>query len=230
MAVNKPSGVLVHRSKIDPRATAIALQMVRDQVGQHVYPVHRLDKSTSGVLLFGLNKSIAQQLAGLFADRQIQKSYLAIVRGFVDQDGLIDYALKEILDRKTDKKARQDKPPQSAVTAYTKLDQVELPFAVGRYQTARYSLVQLNPKTGRKNQLRRHMKHIFHPIVGDRKFGDWRHNKFIEEQFGCRQLMLHAASLLFTHPLTEVPLVISAQPDETFSSLVDKMGFSERFK
>ncbi len=153
------------------------------------------------------------------------KSYLAIVRGYVDLEATIDYPLKEILDRKTDKKAQQDKPAQPALTVFRRIARVELPFPVGRYDTARYTLVQLFPKTGRKNQLRRHMKHIFHPILGDRKFGDWRHNAFLEKQFGCRQLMLHASSLTFEHPFLKKEVTISAKPPEIFQRVLEEMGF-----
>lgn len=227
VAVNKPAGVLVHRSKIDPRETRIALQMVRDQVGRHVYPIHRLDKPTSGVLIFGLTKTAAQRLAVAFAERSIEKSYLAIVRGYVDEVAVIDYPLKEVHDKKTDRKAKKDKPPQSAITGYKLLAKVELPFPVGRYETTRYSLVELRPKTGRKHQLRRHMKHIFHPILGDRKYGDWRHNNFLESHFGCRQLLLHAASLSFVHPFEDQRIDLSATPEPLFLRVVDEMGLGK---
>ncbi|MFK7848678.1 MAG: tRNA pseudouridine(65) synthase TruC, partial [Rhodothermales bacterium] len=225
VAVNKPAGVLVHRSKIDPRETRIALQMVRDQVGRHVYPIHRLDKPTSGVLIFGLTKVAAQHLATAFAERKVQKTYIAIVRGYVDDAAEIDYPLKEVLDKKTDRKAQKDKPPQPAVTGYQRLAKVELPFPVGRYESVRYSIVKLSPKTGRKHQLRRHMKHIFHPILGDRKYGDWRHNNFLELHFGCRQLLLHAATLSFDHPLLNQRIELSAAPEALFLKVVAEMGF-----
>lgn len=224
IAINKPAGVLVHRSKVDPRADKIALQMLRNQIGRHVYPVHRLDKPTTGVLLFGLDAASARQLSSIFAARKLVKTYKALVRGYVDDD-TIDYPLKEILDRKTDRKAQQDKPSQPAVTRYQQLAKVELPYPVGRYQTARYSLVELIPKTGRKHQLRRHMKHIFHPILGDRKYGDWRHNNFLESQFGCRQLLLHAASLSFEHPVSGQRLLIEADYPVVFRDVMEGMGF-----
>ncbi len=229
VTINKPAGMLVHRTKIDPAATQFVLQMVRDQIGQHVYPVHRLDKPTSGVLVFGLSKDAARDLVYRFEAREVAKSYRAIVRGYVDDEATIDYPLKEILDKKTDKKAQQDKPPQPAVTVYRCIAQVELPFPVGRYDTARYSLVDLHPKTGRKNQLRRHMKHIFHPILGDRKFGDWRHNALLETQFGCRQLLLHASALTFKHPYADEVITITARLPEHFRRVGEEMGFGVAF-
>ena len=225
VAINKPAGVLVHRSKIDPRASKIALQMLRDQVGQHVYPVHRLDKPTSGVLLFGLTKTAAQRMTVAFQERRVAKSYLAVVRGYVEEQAEIDYPLKVVFDKKTDGIKSKNKDPQPAITTYQRLSRIELPFPVGRYETTRYSLISLHPGTGRKHQLRRHMKHIFHPILGDRKYGDWRHNAFLEEQFGCRKLLLHARSLEFEHPFLGEPVKLEAALDASFRRIVEELGF-----
>lgn len=180
VAVNKPAGLLVHRSAIDHHETRYALQIVRDQLGRRVYPVHRLDKPTSGILVFALDQDTARRMTKLFAEGAVEKTYLAVVRGYTDEAGTIDYALEEQLDRMTDNKALRDKPAQPAVTHYRRLGIAELPFAVGRYPTARYSLLRVSPKTGRKHQIRRHMKHIFHPVVGDTSHGDGRHNAFLE--------------------------------------------------
>ena len=136
------------------------MQMLRDQIGQHVFPVHRLDRPTSGVLVFALSSDMARILNEQFTAKQIEKTYFAIVRGHTHESGEIDYPLKEKLDKIADKKAKQDKPAQSAVTDYQTLKTFELAYPVGRYQSARYSLVKLIPLTGRKHQLRRHMSHI----------------------------------------------------------------------
>ncbi|MCK5814190.1 MAG: tRNA pseudouridine(65) synthase TruC, partial [Cocleimonas sp.] len=190
VAINKPSGLLVHRSMIDRHEIAFAIQQTRDQIGQYVYPVHRLDKPTSGVLLFALDSNIARKITQQFTQREVQKHYLAIVRGYSLEKGMIDYALKEQLDKMTDAKVLQNKEAQDAVTHYKRQAMVELPFAVGRYATARYSFMGLSPKTGRKHQLRRHMKHIFHPIVGDTSHGDGKQNTFFREYFDCHRLLL----------------------------------------
>lgn len=200
IAVNKPAGLLVHRTKLDVRETRFALQMLRDQVGYRVYPIHRLDKPTSGILLFAKSSDRARILSDLFAERRIDKTYTAVVRGWTDPAGRIDYPLKEIKDKTTDGKARADKPAQDAVSTYRTLGQCELDTPVGRYDTARYSLVEINPETGRKNQIRRHFKHIFHPIVGDRKFGDRAHNAHFREVIGIERLLLAATGLSFSHP------------------------------
>ncbi len=224
VAINKPSGLLVHRSLIDKRETRFAIQILRDQIGQYVYPVHRLDKPTSGVLLFALNKEVARALSEQILAHGFSKEYLAVVRGHIEEEGLIDYPLKEVLDKMTDAKARQDKPAQDAVTAFEKIDQVELPFAIGRYATTRYSLVRLKPRTGRKHQLRRHMKHLLHPILGDTKYGRNEHNCFIREEYDAHRLLLHANSLTFIHPVLEKEIVLRAGLDETFTRVLEKMG------
>ncbi len=230
VAINKREGLLVHRSKIDRFETRFAMQMLRDQIGQHVYPVHRLDKPTSGVLLFALNSNTARKMTDLFAARETMKEYLAVVRGYSNEHAVIDYALKEELDRKTDRLVNQDKEPQQAVTAYRRLATYELPFPVGRYQTARYSLLQLSPKTGRKHQLRRHMKHIFHPIVGDTSHGDGKQNQFMRDQFNCHRLLLHAAQLGFIHPENGEWLEINAPLHDSFSDVIAAMKAAGSFR
>jgi len=224
VAINKPAGLLVHRSKIDRFETRFAMQMLRDQIGMHVFTVHRLDKPTSGVLLFALNPETARKMGDAFAARETEKNYLAVVRGYSDEQGLIDYALKEEHDKKTDGLAKLDKEAQEAVTEYRRLATTELPYPVGRYQTARYSLLSLKPKTGRKHQLRRHMKHIFHPIVGDTSHGDGKQNQFFRDQLGCHRLLLHAGQLSFRHPETGEYLQIQAALDERFSAVLESMG------
>jgi tRNA pseudouridine65 synthase len=219
VVINKPSGLLVHKSPIDKRETQFALQMVRDQIGQYVYPVHRLDKPTSGVLVFALSSEMASLLSEQFKSHTIQKEYLAVVRGYTKASELIDYDLKVILDKKADKDRNKNKEPQEAQTYYECLSTIELPFPVSRYPVARYSLLRLLPKTGRKHQLRRHMKHILHPIVGDTKYGRNEHNRLFREKFDCHRLLLHASKISFVHPISKEPLVIEAGLDEVFKEV-----------
>jgi tRNA pseudouridine65 synthase len=226
VAINKPSNLLVHRSWIDKDETRFAIQILRDQIGQYVYPVHRLDKPTSGVLLFALSKEVARAISEQMQERAFKKEYIAIVRGYTQQSGAIEYALKEVLDKMTDAKAQTDKEAQSAVTHYTTISQVELPFAVGRYKTTRYSLVSLRPQTGRKHQLRRHMKHLLHPIVGDTKYGRGEHNRFFRENFDAHRLLLHAYELTFVHPVLNKELTFTAGVDAIFSDLFVQLGFT----
>ena len=227
IVINKPSGLLVHRSPIDKHETQFALQLLRDQIGQYVYPVHRLDKPTSGVLLFALSIEAAQMMSLLFRTSEVQKEYIAIVRGFTEDEILIDHPLKQMLDTKEQKKLGITKEAQEAQTAYMRLETVELPYAVSRYPVARYSLVKLRPKTGRKHQLRRHMKHIFHPIIGDTKHGRGEHNKLFREKFGCHRLLLHANRLEFIHPVSKKKVVVQAPLDDMFKKLFKIFNWEE---
>lgn len=220
VAINKPSGLLVHRSLIDKHETQFAVQLLRDQIRQKVYPPHRLDRPTSGVLLFALDPDTARLLTEQFTQGWVQKTYIALVRGFCDPVGVIDYPLKEELDEIADAKAKQDKPAQTAITHYKTLEQFELPFASDKHATSRYSLLQLQPKTGRKHQLRRHLKHIFHPIVGDTTHGDGKQNQLFREQFACERLMLHAQVLQFHHPISKLNLTIQAPFTAEFARIL----------
>lgn len=228
VAINKPSNLLVHRSWIDKEETRFAIQILRDQIGRYVYPIHRLDKPTSGVLLFALSKEVARAISEQMQERAFKKSYIAIVRGYTQPSGEIDYALKEVLDKMTDAKAQTDKEAQSAITSYETISQVELPFAVGRYETTRYSLVSLRPQTGRKHQLRRHMKHLLHPIVGDTTYGRGEHNRFFRERYDAQRLLLHAHTLTFLHPVLKKEVTLSARLDELFLELFSQLGFEKR--
>jgi tRNA pseudouridine65 synthase len=226
VAINKPSGLLVHRSLLDKHETQFAVQLLRDQIGQRVFPVHRLDRPTSGVLVFALSADIARKLGEQFAAQLIEKTYLAIVRGHTMDEGIIDYALKEKLDKVADKMAKQDKPAQEAVTLFNRLDKFELPFAVSKYASARYSLVKLSPKSGRKHQLRRHLVHINHPIVGDTAHGDGKHNSFIRQQFSFNKLALTCKSMRIKHPVSKVSLVLSSELDRNIFELLEKWQVS----
>ena len=212
IAINKPAGMLVHRSWLDKHETVFAMQTLRDQIGQHVFPIHRLDRPTSGVLLFALNSEMARIMNELFEQHQMQKSYLAIVRGYLQGEGRIDYPLKVQLDKIADKFS-QEKEAQNAITDYQHLAQVEMPYPAGKFQTARYSLVQLFPQTGRKHQLRRHLKHLFHPIMGDTNYGDLHQNRALTANTGCDRLFLHANSLQFIHPRNLQKIEINAPLD-----------------
>lgn len=227
IAINKPSGLLVHRSAIDRHETRFAMQLLRDQIGQHVFPLHRLDKPTSGVLLFGLSTEAAQRAGDIISKHQNQKSYLAIVRGIVPEHSLVDHPLTEEIDKYTDAKA-DIKPAQTALTQFTKLAEVTLPFCVDKYPESRYSLVKCEPQTGRKHQIRRHLKHISHPIIGDAKHGKGNHNRFFQQQFHSHRLLLHAAALSFTHPFTQQRLNIYATVDDVFLNLLTTFNWLDK--
>ena len=225
VAVNKPAGLLVHRSPIDRRETRFVLQLLRDQLGQRVYPVHRLDKPTSGVLLFGRTSDAARRVAMAFAGHLVRKTYLAVLRGYCDVEDRIDYALRDEPEQRS--VGAEEGVLRPARTDYRRLGTVELPFAVGRYATSRYCLVEARPITGRRRQLRRHFKHIFHPIVGDTTYGDGRHNRFFRRQFGVRRMLLAATELALPHPYSGQPLVVQAPLAADFCALLTDFGWSD---
>ncbi len=230
VVVSKPAGLLVHRSEIDRHETQFALQIARDIIGQRLYPVHRLDKPTAGALLFALSSNDAKEMMHLFANGNVNKRYLAIVRGYTPEYGNIDYPLKEQLDRISDRKARKNKVAQRAVTAYQRLATVELPYAAGRYPTSRYSLLEVVPKTGRKHQIRRHMKHIFHPLLGDTTHGDGKHNQLFRKQFACHRLLLSAVGLSFYHPVVGKKICLNASLDDGFAHVMMQLGWQEQLR
>lgn len=240
VAINKPSGLLVHRSPIDRHETRFALQQVRDQLGQRVYPVHRLDKPTSGVLLFGLSPQTARDLSAQFADRSVRKEYLAVLRGHCPEAGCIDHPLREESDAMAfrgptlrgpasrgpvQRAASQARPPQEAVTRYRRLATVEIPIAVERYPRSRYCLVSLQPLTGRRHQLRRHMKHLGYPVIGDAKHGKGVHNRFFQNQYDCHRLLLACIGLEVVHPVSGLPLRVAAALDDPFWRVITAFGW-----
>lgn len=215
IAINKPAGVAVHRSNLCRSDKSYILQLLRDQIDQYVYPAHRLDRPTSGVLIFGLDQKTANSLMQQFANREIQKTYIALVRGFTDSEDCIQYALA-----KTDSnKPHTTLEKQEAETCYSRKKIIEIPETVGRYQTARYSLLELKPKTGRYHQIRKHMAHLRHPIIGDVKYGDRFHNKFFKRHLDIPTLMLSAIEVSLHHPKTGNALNISSPPNPAFDKL-----------
>lgn len=227
VVVNKPAGMLVHRSWLDSRETVFVMQTLRDQIGKFVFPVHRLDRPTSGVLLFALSSDVARLLSAQFENHQIEKVYHAVVRGYVEEAQTIDYPLLEQLDKIADKNATREPVLQECVTHCQPIAQAECSVAIGRYETARFSLLELKPETGRKHQLRRHMSHIRHPIIGDSKHGDLRQNRGVSQHFAVSRLMLHASKLALTHPITEQPLSLVAKWDEAWLSLTEQFGWQQ---
>ena len=199
VAINKPHGLLVHRSPIASDASEFAVQMLRDQLGQRVFPAHRLDRKTGGVLLFSLDNVVNVLMHSKFENREVQKTYLAIVRGYSPENGQIDYPL-----------TNENGLTQEAVTNFERLATAEIPVAFGNHLTSRYSLVKLKPETGRHHQLRKHMAHIFHPIIGDRPHGCNKQNKLWLEKWEMNTMLLHASVLGFEHPVTGEKVEIMA--------------------
>ncbi|OEK00657.1 pseudouridylate synthase [Roseivirga sp. 4D4] len=214
VAINKPHGLLVHRSPIATNTDTFAVQELRNQIDKHVYPAHRLDRKTSGVLLFALDKQILPHLQTQFAEHTVQKTYWAILRGYTDDEGTIDYVLTN------DKRKSQE-----AVTHYKTLQRTEIDVPFGKHQTSRYSLVEAKPVTGRMHQLRKHFAHILHPIIGDRPHGCNKQNKLFLEKWQMGTMLLHAKSLQFKHPVTEKGLEISADLHSEFQRMLKTLAF-----
>ena len=210
--------MLSHKSSIDAHEKVNAMAALRDQLGQLVYPVHRLDKPTSGLLLFALDSNTAALLTEQFTNKQIAKKYFAVVRGYTASNLTIDYPLKKMQDKKDKHKQKAGKP-QEAVTNIKTLATAELPFSTGKYPTSRFSLIEVQPLTGRQRQIRRHLKHIFHPIVGDTAHGDGKQNTLFREKFSCHRLLLHAHSLELKHPISGEMMRIEVGVDEEFRKI-----------
>ncbi|MCJ0743334.1 pseudouridine synthase [Pedobacter montanisoli] len=215
IAINKPHGLLVHRSKLANDAKEFALQLLRDQVGKHVNPVHRLDRKTGGVLLFAFSKEVEIEMQKQFQEGLVEKKYLAIVRGFTPDEMEIDYPL-----------AKENGTLQEAFTMFRTLERAEIPVQFGKHPTGRYSLVEANPKTGRMHQLRKHFAHIFHPIIGDRPHGCNKQNRYFKEHYHMNTMLLHASSLAFVHPLTAEHINITASLQPEFERTATIMGLN----
>ncbi|WP_294270401.1 pseudouridine synthase [uncultured Chryseobacterium sp.] len=214
IAINKPSGLLVHKSFYSGEADTYAIQELRKQIGQKVYPVHRLDRKTSGVLLFTLDRETLRAMSDQFATREVEKKYIAILRGWTKEEETIDYDL-----------INENEVKQNAVTYYRRLQtsEIDLPFL--KHQTSRYSLVEAIPETGRFHQLRKHFKHILHPILGCRKHGCNKQNKLLLQTFNMTRMPLHAYQLAFTHPITNERIHVIATIDEEFKKVGDILEF-----
>lgn len=223
LVVHKPAGLLVHRSPIDAHETEFALQYARAMNGgEHVYPVHRLDRPTSGLLVFAKDPRTASALGKAMMAGEVSKTYLAMVRGWTPEQGCIDHPLRE----EPEDRRRKDEPQpvREARTRYRRLATAEIPVQIEGHATSRYSLVALYPETGRKHQLRRHMKHVSHPIIGDAYHGRGRHNRYFAQRFGQGRLMLAAIGMTFLHPHTGERMCLNAEPEASFLQVLSLFG------
>lgn len=201
VAVAKPSGLLVHRGWGDDAVTA--LELVRDRVGRWVYPVHRLDRATSGVLLFALDPEAARALHERFEAGEVRKRYLALVRGVPPEQGVIDHAIPR----------REGGPRVPAVTAFTRL-----------HAGDHLALVEARPRTGRLHQVRRHLKHISHPVIGDANYGKGALNRLYRAEVGLARLALHAAEIELIDPWTGAPVRVAAPLPEDLRRPLERIG------
>ncbi|TBO28732.1 pseudouridine synthase [Aquabacterium lacunae] len=203
----KPAGWLVHRTGLDAGETRFVVQTLRDQLGRKVYPVHRLDKGTSGVMAMALNSEAASRMATAFEAHAVHKRYLALVRGWAPDQADVDHPLRP-------DDASPETPPQAAHTRFARCATLSLPLPVDRYPSTRASLVQAWPTTGRRHQIRRHLKHLAHPIIGDATHGKGALNRWWAERWGVQRLWLHASELSMPHPFTQELMVWRVDPLE----------------
>lgn len=202
--VDKPSGMLVHRGM--DRDPVVAMTALRDLLGRHVFPVHRLDRPTSGALAFALSPEVAAALGRRFEAGEVRKRYLALVRGIPPDEGVVDHPVP--------KDEGGERVP--AVTRYRRLHTFE-----------RFSLVEAEPLTGRFHQIRRHLKHLGHPLVGDVNYGRGEINRAFRERFALNRLALHARSLELPHPRTGAPIAVIAPLPEDLAGPFARMGIPE---
>ncbi|TKB98974.1 pseudouridine synthase [Pedobacter cryophilus] len=213
VAINKPHGLLVHQSSIARDAEEFALQLLRDQIGQNVWPAHRLDRKTGGVLLFSLDQETNKILQGMFRDNEMDKKYLAIVRGYFPDELKIDYPLK-----------KDNGVIQEALTYVKCINKAEVDFQIGTHPTSRYSLIKANPQTGRMHQIRKHLAHVMHPIIGDRPHGCNKQNRYFKNELEMDTMMLHALSLEFKHPYSKKAIKIEASFQLEFIRMLNTLN------
>lgn len=218
-AINKPAGLLVHRSPIDRHETRFALQMLRNQLNQHVFPIHRLDKPTSGVMLFALDSGTAKRISRDW--HCVDKTYFALTRGKL-HDITVNHPIHTLPENRYGEAKIQD-----AETVFNTLASATLPVVFGKncdkFTHTTFSWVEAHPKTGRKHQIRKHLKHLSHPIIGDTRYGRGEINRYFRSQYGISRLLLHCAVLSLTHPVTERRIVIHAPLDSAWQTILGSL-------
>ena len=219
IAVYKPCRLLVHKSRLFQEETNCS-KLLQKQIGKYLHPIHRLDRPTSGVLLFGKSRQVAGKFSKLFISRSIRKTYMAVVRGHLMGSGMIDKPLRPI----------PEKAYRSALTRYFCEGTAEASWAAGRYAQSRYSLLRLEPMTGRFHQIRKHMAFIAHPIVGDIVYGDGPHNRAFREQLGVSSMLLTAKRLEFSDPLTGATIDLVAPWNDDWRKVLEKWGWPSDFE
>ncbi len=223
VAIDKPPGLLVHRSALDAHETRSAAELLRAQLGAPLWALHRLDKATSGVLAFALDARTARAYGAAFEAGRVRKRYLALARGWPAADGEIDHPLA-----RDPEQASTGQPRLDAVTRWRRLRCFEWPFADGRHATSRYALVEAEPLTGRRHQIRRHFKHIAHPLVGDSTHGKGAHNRAVAAWLGASRLWLHACRLELPAVEGGEMLAIEAAPGPEWAPLLDETRLDGR--
>ena len=222
LLVTKPNNVLVHhahhsRNKIDEKSL---VQLIEDQLGSRYFPIHRLDRKTSGIILLASKKEYVSTFQALFTNKEIKKVYYGVVRGYSQENRIIDSPVK----------GRDALVYKEAETHLKRLDKIELNIPVKPYDSSRYSLVELTPTTGRMHQLRIHMNKLSTPLINDAKYGDKNHDTMYREQFGWTNLFLHAGSLAFTHPFSNQELILKSSFPNDWIQLFEKFYWKNPLK
>lgn len=214
VGINKPHNLMVHPSDRNDEDRPTAMYLLKEQLQKWIYVTHRLDSKTSGALLFAVNAKVQKKINSQFENRLNKKIYYAIVRGYTDDEGTIDYDL-------TNTKGKT----QSAITHYQTINRTEIDLPFGEHDTSRYSLLKVRPETGRYHQIRKHLAHIDHPIIGDRPHGCNKQNKLFKTHFKSTDMFLHAWSLTFMHPRLEEEVTIQANFQPAFSTMLKTLEF-----
>lgn len=215
--VNKPAGLMVHDSKLARGERDFAADRLREQFGKPIHLIHRLDRATSGCLLLAFDRETAGMLGRQFMSREVEKHYLAVCRGWPDEDS---FSIDHPLDGGPGK---PEKKP--AITHVRVLAKGELDEPAAGFPTSRYALIDCRPETGRFRQIRRHLKHIDHHLIGDTSHGDGRRNLAFRMR-GVHRMLLHAHRLVLAHPVTGQTLVPAAPPDAAFAKALGLFGWS----
>ena len=218
LAVNKPAGLLVHRSKIANDETDFLLDRIAAQTAATLFLAHRLDRATSGVVLLAKSREFAGELGRLFMAREVSKRYLAVVRGWPEPEGVIDYPLPDVRERS---------PRKPALTRWRTLATATLPIAMGKYPEQRYALVEALPETGRYRQIRKHFHHVSHHIVGDTSHGRGDHNRLWRVHLDMHRMLLHAWRIEFAHPRGGERLRLQAPLDAVWQSVLERFDWTD---
>jgi len=195
--------------------------LLKKQLDKEIFTIHRLDRATSGVMMFSLSSEFASQIQKKFLAKEVKKTYVCLVRGWTEDSGIIDQALSKNLD---------DGAMLDAVTEYETLYRFELPVSLGKYEKERYSLVKVHPITGRTHQIRRHFRSISHPLIGDTVHGDGKHNRLWRGLFkkpggDANYLFLKAYSLELKHPITDELLKFKTRWNKNWMNMFELIGF-----
>jgi tRNA pseudouridine65 synthase len=221
VVIDKPPGVLIHRTRISEDKVFL-VQLLRDQIGQRVFPIHRLDRGTSGVLIFGKSAESAGLLGVQLMEKAIDKTYLAIVRGWPPEEGTIDYDLDD---------PETNKGPLKAITHFRRLGTAVIEAPIGlRYSTARFSLIEARLETGRRHQIRKHFSHLRYPVIGDKRHGDVKQNRYFRDFFGLERMFLHSYRTILQHPFSGELLDLHVPVDGVFEQGLTVTGLRDVYE